>query len=141
MSAKTQASKYKKRLPKEIEQRWVREAERENTRDRGSHSHLHWLGRSKDAHRKYQVVWKCQLAWKMALASPQLKPPVNNWPKEGLKPVKEQIQNLYKYTIKIKGRKTVERTFTKKKNDTTKQRMVTKYFIMNVSKIMKQFLL
>lgn len=28
MSTKTQASKYKKRLPKEIKQRWVREAER-----------------------------------------------------------------------------------------------------------------
>ena len=40
---------------------------------------------------------------------------VNNWYKEGLKPVKEQIQNLYKYTIKIKGGKKVERIFTKKK--------------------------
>ena len=79
----------------------------------------------------------------MALASPQLKPPINNWPKEGLKPVKEQIPNLYKYTIKIKGGKKVERTFArkKKKTDTTKQRMVIKYFIMNVSKTMKQFLL
>ena len=60
-------------------------------------------------------MWKCQLAWNMALASPQLKPHVNNWYKEGLKPVKEQIQNLYKYTIKIKGGKKVERIFTKKK--------------------------
>ena len=48
---------------------------------------------------------KCQIACNVALAPPQHKPTRNYWPREDSTPVKEQAQNLYKYTVKIEGRK------------------------------------
>lgn len=74
---------------------------------RRSHSHLFQPGRTKhytDAHRK---LWVMQMPDTLdtALVPPQNKPATNNWFRGDLTPVKEQAQNLYKYTVKIQGRK------------------------------------